>query len=248
MVKQLISIIVPLYNYEKYIGDCMRSIYNQDYDNYELIIVDDCSTDDSLKVCNSLKNRNTQLISFKTNRGYSFAKNEGIVASKGEYIVHLDADDMLTKDSLTYRIKAMEESKVPFVHGKAFHIKESTSLKEAYAGKKLIKKTNEPKIHAQGVMLKKDIYRQYGLYDENLRSRADKEMWWRLFGMTKKDNAFVEKIKLDGYVAYYRVHKNSMMNTRLRNKKLNQEITDKLYRAYEIRRTEGINSENTRLL
>ena len=87
----LVSVVVTLYNYEKYIKDCLLSIKKQDYDNIEIIVVDDCSKDESVNVANSVDD--VKVIALTENKGYSFCKNVGIKSSKGEVIVLLDADD-----------------------------------------------------------------------------------------------------------------------------------------------------------
>ncbi|MFW6130614.1 MAG: glycosyltransferase family 2 protein, partial [Atribacterota bacterium] len=90
----LVSVIVPLFNYEKYISDCIVSIKNQDYTNYELIICDDCSTDNSFKIAKKFESKKIKVMRLSKNSGYSVAKNEAIIASRGGLITCLDADDM----------------------------------------------------------------------------------------------------------------------------------------------------------
>lgn len=248
MIDPLVSVIVPLYNYQNYITWCMESILNQDYKNLELIVVDDRSVDKSYKVVSEFAKNKPQIkiVRMEVNSGYSKAKNEGIVVSQGEFIVTLDADDMMTKNSVVPRLRCLQETGADFVHARALNVGAASSLEKAYAMTK--RRRPRVKIHAQSVMLRRDVHKNFGLYDENLRSRSDKEMWWRLFG---QGLAGVQRIKrefiLDD-VAFYRIHPKSMMVSRRRNSGYNKKVTKLLYRAYKKRLNEGITLENTRFL
>lgn len=95
------SIIIPVYNSEKYIQKCINSILNQTYDNYEIIIINDGSTDNTLNIINSnYKKRNNMIIVNKENQGVSVARNLGIQHAKGEWITFLDADDWIEDNTL----------------------------------------------------------------------------------------------------------------------------------------------------
>lgn len=107
-----ISIIVPVYNAEKYIEFLLNSIKNQLRDDIELILIDDGSTDDSFKICSNFeqKNNNVKVITQK-NQGVSAARNKGIDTSLGEYILFLDADDFLLENSLERVVKCIINDK-----------------------------------------------------------------------------------------------------------------------------------------
>lgn len=246
MKKQpLVSVIVPLFNYSKYIGDCIRSVQNQDYENYELIVIDDCSTDKSYKIAKRFENKQIKVIQTSINSGYSKAKNEGIIISQGELITCIDADDLMTKNSISCRVKAFLNSNAFMVHARAIDIKGDVKLADCYSMKKLRRTT--PRVHAQTVMLKRCVHVKYGLYDENLRSRSDKEMWWRLIGR----DGIGRKIKdlfIKQDVAFYRRHKKSMMTNRRKNPKLQKQLTKLLKQQYKMRVCQGITKQNTRFL
>lgn len=248
----LISVVVSLYNYRKYIGDCIRSVLNQTHKNLELIVVDDCSTDISYKIVKKFEKKDSRVrvIKLDKNYGYSKAKNEGIIISKGEYIVTLDADDMMTKKSLENRLKVMIKYNVDFVYADAFFIKGKISLKKCYETNKhrISKSLDLYNIHAQSVMMKKIIYINFGLYDEKLRSRSDREMWWRLFGKNKKTIPKISYYYLPIPVAYYRYHRYSMWRKRKRKPELDKKIINMSEKAYNMRQKEGITKNNTRFL
>ena len=90
------SIIVPAYNVEKYIKRCLDSIFSQSYQDYEVIVINDGSTDSTLQIIN---NYNVKLIN-QVNSGLSVARNNGVNAAQGEYIIFVDSDDYIEKDLL----------------------------------------------------------------------------------------------------------------------------------------------------
>src|SRR5215217_1494790 len=88
----LISVIIPCYNQAKYLGEAIESVLGQTYRNFEIIVVDDGSTDDTVEVAGSYGE--VECVE-QENRGLAEARNAGVRASKGEYLVFLDADDRL---------------------------------------------------------------------------------------------------------------------------------------------------------
>jgi len=250
MGRPLVSVIVPLYNYEQYIKWCLKSILRQDYGNFEIIVINDCSTDNSVKIVKSLQDRadNITLLKTPVNSGYSVAKNIGITHSKGKIITVLDADDMMTEKSISRRVFGLLDYKVDFVHAKAINVEYNTSLKQAYKINHKNAVRGHARIHAQTVLYKKNIHRKFGLYDEKLRSRADKEMWWRLFGHNDNELQRVSKKFINIDAAYYRCHKKSMMSMRKKNKKYNDKVTRILNKQDKLRRREGITRKNTKFL
>lgn len=90
----MVSIIIPVYNSSKYLSKCIESILSQTYKNFELILVNDGSTDDSLEICNKYKEKDTRISVINSeNKGVSNARNLGIDKSKGEWIIFCDSDD-----------------------------------------------------------------------------------------------------------------------------------------------------------
>lgn len=99
MNDSLVSIIIPAYNTEKYIENCLRSITNQTYNNLEIIVIDDGSTDETYKLCKSWENKDERLrIIKKSNTGVSDTRNIGIKLANGKYIVFIDSDDYVSDD------------------------------------------------------------------------------------------------------------------------------------------------------
>lgn len=102
MGKIFFSVIVPVYNVEKYLADCLESILSQTYSNFEVICVEDCSEDNSLQILENYVEKDNRIKSVrnKQNGGLSFSRNQGIKNAKGDYIVFVDSDDMLVEDAL----------------------------------------------------------------------------------------------------------------------------------------------------
>ena len=95
----LISIIVPVYNVEKYLERCLDSILSQTFSDFELILVNDGSTDHSLEICRSYAEKDERILLIdQENRGLSAARNAGIAVAKGEYLGFVDSDDYIAQN------------------------------------------------------------------------------------------------------------------------------------------------------
>lgn len=257
-MEEKISIVCTLHNYKRFLGDLINSCLVQTHENWELVIVDDASTDNPMEVIRKYRKRKeyTQIryIRFDENKGYSVAKNEGIIASSGEYIVMIDADDILTHESLSVRYEALKKrSDKLWCHGEALVLRNKHISKESHRHKcRLRKKYKEEGrdlessyppglVHAQTVMVKKELHRKVGLYDEDLPFSSDKEMWMRILGL-----GYIP-IHVNSFVAIYRVHRDQMHRQGFKKKNLH------IYKPMRIEHTkqriaEGIHAGNTRLL
>ncbi|MCM3399455.1 glycosyltransferase [Oceanobacillus profundus] len=120
MSDSLISVVIPVYNVEDYIDECIKSVLNQTYKNVEIIVINDGSTDNSLKILENyaFKNDNIILISQK-NSGQSVARNKGIEVASGEYIYFLDSDDFILPETLDHLILTMEQNNLDLVRFRA---------------------------------------------------------------------------------------------------------------------------------
>lgn len=105
MVK--VSVIVPVYNSEKYISECIESILNQTYENFELILINDGSKDSSGDICKKYENQDKRVIYIcKENGGVSSARNMGVQYAQGEYVTFVDSDDIIKPDMLEILMKS----------------------------------------------------------------------------------------------------------------------------------------------
>ena len=115
----LISIIIPIYNADKYLAKCINSVISQTYTSWELLLINDGSTDKSLEICNSfaLKDSRISIIN-KSNSGVADTRNKGLDQAKGDYIIFLDADDYwILNNSLNILVNTAIEYKLDIVRG-----------------------------------------------------------------------------------------------------------------------------------
>lgn len=110
----LVSIVMPSYNTGQYIADSIKSIQNQTYKNWELIIVDDCSTDNSLEVIRSFSEPRIRLLQNKKNSGAAISRNYALREAKGKWIAFLDSDDTWAPEKLEKQIQFMEKNNYSF--------------------------------------------------------------------------------------------------------------------------------------
>lgn len=112
----LISVIVPIYNQEKYLEKCVESILKQTYSNIEVILVDDGSSDQSVDMCDQYKKiDNRVIVIHKNNGGLSDARNKGLDIAKGDYISFIDSDDFVRKDMFDVLLKRMTDENADIV-------------------------------------------------------------------------------------------------------------------------------------
>ena len=113
----LFSVIIPVYNVENYLNDCVQSVIEQNLTRIEIILINDCSTDKSGELCDSLakKHQNLKVIHNKKNQGVSNSRNDGIKTAHGQYIVFLDSDDYLLGNGLSDVVKLIQDKDYPDV-------------------------------------------------------------------------------------------------------------------------------------
>lgn len=110
-MEDLISVIVPIYNVEKYIKKCIDSIVNQTYTNLEIILVDDGSTDQCGQVCDEYAKRDARIkVIHKENGGLSSSRNTGLEKMTGEFVCFIDSDDYIEKDMINFLLKDLKKN------------------------------------------------------------------------------------------------------------------------------------------
>ena len=113
----LVSIITPSYNSAKYIAETIQSVQNQSYDNWEMIIVDDCSLDNSEEVIIEIQKTDSRIHFFKLNQnsGSGVARNIGIEKAAGDFMTFIDSDDIWFSDFIKNSVETIQNTKIPFV-------------------------------------------------------------------------------------------------------------------------------------
>ena len=101
----MISVIIPVYNGEKYISECIESVLKQTFRDFEIIVINDGSTDNTAEICRKFKNIR---YFYQENKGVSKAREKGLQVSKGEYITFIDSDDTIKSDFLETMLCEME--------------------------------------------------------------------------------------------------------------------------------------------
>lgn len=129
MKTPIISVIVPVYNVEKYLERCVNSLINQSYNNLEIILVDDGSKDNSGMLCDKLASMYSQIKTVhKTNGGLSSARNAGIKNAHGDFVTFLDSDDWLELDTYEYCLKLLVEYKADCVEFDTIKVKDENAV------------------------------------------------------------------------------------------------------------------------
>ena len=205
------SIIITNYNYSKYIARCLRSCFSQSLNkkNYEIIFVDDNSTDNSLEVASQfLHEKNFRIIKNKKNLGVSGSANQGIIVSKAEYIVRVDSDDYVSNEFLRFLIFYLDDNKSAFCVSCDY-----SYIDNDEKNYKRLKYDEKP--ISCGVMYRKDKLIELGMYNEEYRHREEEELRARLGPLYKIHNLGISLYR-------YRIH-GSNKTTQLDNMKLYKE-------------------------
>ena len=204
----LVTIIVPTYNVADYIENAIDSLLYQTYTNLEIIIVDDCSTDDTLKIIKNKYSKNNKIKIFenKKNLGSAFTRNIGIQQAKGKYIALLDADDYYVKDKIEKQVHLMEANPEIGVCSSFLQcfglqnniIEFSVNHSDIKDNQLLGCPVAQP-----ATMFRTSILRKYDLYyNENFRLAQDYELFVRMLELN------IQFITIPEPLVYYRISGN----------------------------------------
>lgn len=209
----LVSVIMPVFNSEKFIAEAIESVLFQNYSNFELIVTIDGGSDSSETIVEEYANRDArvQVIYHERNFGISAARNTGIERSSGRYLAFCDSDDVWLPEKLGDQLKLMRDQKLGLVHGSAILIDAN--------GKKIGQRIM-PKTVNQSMMIRRNfIISSSALIDrdhfaqiyQNAIKHEDYDMWLRLF------NSEVISAGLKKPVVKYRIHDTNTTSNRLRS-------------------------------
>ncbi len=191
-----VSVIVPMYNVEDYIAECLQSLLNQTLENIEVIVVDDCSTDNSVEVVKKFLPKfgdRLNLISLKPNTGCaSVPRNFALNAAKGKYIYFLDSDDFIDKTALEDFYKIAEEFNADVVHSEKCFIHEEIDgkIKDELASTQTGKFVEEPTFETS------DIGERVNAF---IKKRF---LWWGCNKLFRRDFLIANKIQFPQMTSY----------------------------------------------
>jgi glycosyltransferase involved in cell wall biosynthesis len=189
MLSVMISVIVPVYNREDLVSETIDSVLKQTYLNWELILVDDGSTDNTWVILESYSKRDARIKAFKRDRepkNANTCRNIGAVNARGRYFVFLDSDDLLLPTTLEERINSIEKVKEDFI------LRFSHRLVD---GKTVARRTAPPEspllirvqfltgiwpYNTPSLFIKKEVFHSVGMFDENLSRMQDPDLYLRL--------------------------------------------------------------------
>lgn len=229
----MISVIMPLYNNEKYVIEAIQSVVNQTYVDWELIIINDASTDSSKFVVQNFleKKRDKRLIfiDLKENKGVSFARNLGIRKAKGEYISFLDSDDFWDKSFLDELYKRLKGYNKKLVYSKFAYFYSRDNIKinkaimrEGKIDKFIIKKKcryeTEYPFHICAILVKKSLIDKYKIHFPEDQSLFEDGLF------LSKLICITDIISVDRVLMYYRQHEHSVTHKKYRQKEYLQEL------------------------
>lgn len=216
-----VSVIIPAYNAEDYIKDSLNSVIHQVYKNLEIIVVDDASTDNTKKIINEYAKKDKRIVPFYqiTNKGVSAARNVGLKAATGEYVVFVDSDDYLTKDAIRRMVDAATEYNADFIDSyHLLYLKKKNGKLVSFTEKKLPKEKlvlgslNDDIIildmytYITGKLIKKELLKNLE-FDENL-TRYEDMVFEHVVKTRIKNYVFLNKI-----VYFYFQREDSLVNT-----------------------------------
>jgi glycosyltransferase involved in cell wall biosynthesis len=215
----LVSIIIPVYNSSAYLEDALRSALEQDYENKEIIVVDDGSTDSTPTILRSFEDRITILK--QTNAGPGPARNRGLKHAKGTYIAFLDADDWWVPEKLRWQVKYLQQhpevgavysrwmcwypnAEGSFSYPSMPPVVRSPSIVPEDSGSIYTRLLFECCLLTSTVLLRRSVVEEVGLFNEGLLRGQDYDYWLRLSRVSQIH-------KLDHALALYRQHEDNIV-------------------------------------
>jgi glycosyltransferase involved in cell wall biosynthesis len=167
-----VSIIITNYNYGKFLARCVRSCLSQKYIKTEVIVVDDCSTDNSLEVLKPFEN-DIKIIKNKKNLGVAGTANVGIKSARGQFVIRVDADDFVTNQMSYFMKEYLEANHDAFCVSCDYYLinNHEEVIERKYA---------ETDNISCGIMYRRDLLLDFGGYDKNMRHREEEELRNRL--------------------------------------------------------------------
>ncbi len=214
------SIIIPVYNTEKYLKECLESVLSQSYSDFEIICVNDCSNDNSLSALEEYANLDNRIkiITNKTQKGAGVSRNAAINRSIGEYIAFVDSDDYIDKDLLFLcNEKIKKETEVVIFGAKTLNEKTKCTRCGQYSSRKFPNRFFKNKLFSYHTISYNKIYKKEfllknGIEFNNTKTGEDQIVFIKTMLFAKN----VEILKHDLYT-YRKNRQNALTNTKIKN-------------------------------
>ena len=202
MDRPLFSIITVVKNDEKNIQKTIESILNQEFKNFEYIIVDGKSEDSTISLINKYKDEIKHVIS-ENDDGIYFAMNKGAKIASGEFIVYVNSGDTLTAKALKIiQSKINEKPNIDFVFGTVKrHYTQDTLIKFGFNKKKLIYNFDFATSHSTGFYLRKSKFQELGFFNTKYKCSADYDVYYKMLISNNAEGTFTDKQDLIGEVS-----------------------------------------------
>lgn len=212
-MKELVSIITPCHNSEKFIKKTIESVLSQTYENWEMIIVDDVSSDKSYEIAKEYANKDKRInaIRLKQNSGPAVARNKAIEMAKGRYIAFLDSDDLWLYNKLETQISFMEKNNLSFTYSAYKLIDENDNFLGIFVPREELSYKELLKTNDIGCLTAIYDTKKVGkVYMPNILKRQDYGLWLKILKQIGKTKGIVEPL------AIYRIRKNSVSSNKLK--------------------------------
>ena len=228
----VVSVIIPTYNYGRFVVEAVESVLAQSFSDYEVIVVDDGSTDDTHERLGPYMDRVRYIQ--QENRGLSAARNTGIRASRGRFIAFLDADDVWAGEKLAEQVPILEEREDVGIVASTGRRFDELNVEESPSGRTTEVTTEDlvigSRFGACSVVSRRECFERCGVFDEELRSAEDRDMWIRI---ARKYRV----VRVEKALWRYRVHGESMSYNVPRMRANQEKVLRKVFHEYpEFRR------------
>jgi glycosyltransferase involved in cell wall biosynthesis len=195
-----ISVVITCFNYGHYLEGCLNSVFNQTYQDFEIVVVDDGSTDSTREVAEAFMGRPNFRYINQENSGQARAKNRGIEMARGRYLAFLDADDLWEEEKLAKQIRLFERPSVGVVYSRAHLIDEAGAPRSLnFSGKYLQPRSGmvsrwlifDNFVWFSSAIVRKECLERFGGFDETFRMGIDWDLWLRI--STRYEFDFVDE-------------------------------------------------------
>lgn len=244
---ELVSVVIPVYNVEPYLGRCVDSIINQTYKNLEIILVDDGSTDNSGKICDDYQSLDERIcVIHKSNGGLSDARNSGLYHATGKYIAFIDSDDFIEQDFISILYQAIIENDADisicdYIKGTKNYFPRQKGIRKVsiFTSEQMLKQWHGEykhvetmawnKLYKRRLFIDNNILYPYGYYNEDVQT-------------THLVVEVANKIVIVNYNLYYYYQRKDSITGMWSNKKISDNINSQKVRLRFFKKNRYMNA------